>query len=275
MSEDPLEILQAQRERRVPCALATVVETRGSVSARSASKALIGRDGQLLAGWVGGGCAEALVREAALASLASGESRVVEIDLEDEVLGAGMPCGGHMRVFVEPFLPRPMLWILGDGRIAETLGALADGMGLDVTVHAPRATVERFPGAWRLITEDPRYQELRPSDADFVVIATQHKGDYRALEHLLGSPVRYIALIASKRRARRILQRLQAEGHADMDLARVRSPAGLDLGARTPEEIALSVIAEVVAQRRGGSGCALTLALEGRATAESLRLANK
>ncbi len=245
--------LQLQKARQ-PYALATVVEIVGSSSAKPAAKALIDQAGKLLTGWVGGGCAQAMIAETALACLDSGEPKVVEVDLDDEIFGAGMPCGGHMRVYVEPMIPKPQLWLMGHGRIVETLCDFADTLGFEVIVDDPQAKDENFPRASRIITDDPRYQQLLPDNGDFVVIATHHKGDYDSLIQALQSDAYYIALIASRKRSNLVLKRLTAEGLSDACLARIRAPAGLALGAKLPEEIALSIASEMIMLKRGGDG---------------------
>lgn len=262
MRKDILDILVALREQRRPHAVATVIETEGSVSAKTGAKAVIDERGRVVAGWVGGGCAESTVCHAALSCMASGETVIVPIDLNDEVLGAGMPCGGSMRVYVEPVPPRPVLWLMGHGRIAECLCVLGAMAGLDVVVNDPLASEDRYPDAARLVTDDVRYAALNPGAEDFVVIATQHKGDHESLARALASEAGYIALIASRRRAKLVLEYLAAEGLAREDIQRVRTPAGLDLGARGPEEIALSVMSEIVLTRRRGSGLSLALSPE-------------
>lgn len=262
MHKDILDVLVALREQRRPHAVATVIETEGSVSAKTGAKAVIDERGRVVAGWVGGGCAESTVCQAALSCMASGETTVISIDMNDEVLGAGMPCGGSMRVYVEPVLPRPVLWLMGHGRIAECLCALGAMVGLDVVVNDPLASADRYPDAARLVTDDVRYAALKPGAEDFVVVATQHKGDHESLTRALASEAGYIALIASRRRAKLVMDYLAAEGFAREDLQRVRTPAGLDLGARTPEEIALSVTSEIVLIRRRGSGLPLALSPE-------------
>jgi len=254
MAHDTFELEAELRAGRRSFAVATVVETRGSVSARTASKAVIDERGRVLAGWVGGGCAESATCQAALQCIASGETQVIDIDLDDEVLGAGMPCGGHMRVYVEPFIPRPMLWIMGGGRIAEVLCGMADLVGLEVVVIDALADEEHFPAASRLVTDDVDYSQLRPAAGDFVVIASQHKGDHLSMRRALASDAGYIALIASKKRSRLVVDDLRREGASAEELARVSAPSGLDLGARTPEEVALCIVSEMVLLRRGGSG---------------------
>ena len=257
MAKDILDVLLELRGRGEPYAVATVIETTGSSSAKTGAKAVIDRNGRVVSGWVGGGCAEGTCCHAALDALADGRTRVVEIDMEDEVLGVGMPCGGRMRVYVEPVLPKPALWILGHGRVAEVVCQLGDLMGLRVTVIDSAVTRERYPEAAELVTDDLDYARLVPNSDDFVVVATQHKGDHESMTRALKSGARYIALIASRKRARLVLDYLRAQGFGDQDLARVHAPAGLDLGARTPEEIALSIVSEMVLERRDGSGRAL------------------
>ena len=254
MDPELLEVVSSLNRERAAYALATVVETQGSASAKPSSKALIDAQGRLLTGWVGGGCAESAVCKAALDCLETGEATIVDIDLSDEVLGAGMPCGGRMRVFVDPVLPRPQLWLMGHARIAEALCTLADLLGFDVIVDDGGATWQRYVAAKWLITDDLDYSQLAPLPNDFVVIASQHKGDHESIERALASEARYIALIASRKRSGLVLRYLREKGVDRDNLARVVAPAGLDLGGRTPEEIALSVVSQMVMVRRGGSG---------------------
>jgi xanthine dehydrogenase accessory factor len=174
--------------------------------------------------------------------------------MNDEVLGTGMPCGGSMRVFVEPILPARRLWILGHGRIAECLCELAAFMKLKITVIDQGAEPRRFPAAEHIVLDDWSYAHLTPAAEDFVVVATQHKGDHQSMKQALTTPVRYIALIASRKRSRLVMKYLREDGFNDLDLSRVYAPAGFGLGARTPEGIALSVIAEIVACGCNASG---------------------
>lgn len=235
---------------RTPFALSIVVEARGSTSARVGSKAIFDVEGAVMYGWVGGGCAESTIAHAAIEALETEVPQVVDVDLEDEVLGAGMPCGGSMRVYVEPVIPRPTLWILGHGRVAECLCHLGALLSFDVIVDDSMASPDRYPEAKRLIANDPDYGALRPTASDFVIIATQHRGDHESLRRLLASNVGYIALIASRKRTALVIDYLRAAGFDGQALGRIRAPAGIDIGARTAEEIALSVIGEAVLFRR-------------------------
>lgn len=231
-------------------ALGVIVEAQGSSAGRTGAKALFDVEGEVIAGWVGGGCVESTVAHAAVEACATGVPQLVEVDLDSEVLGAGMPCGGRMRVYVEPVLPRPALWILGHGRVAECLCHFGALLGFAVIVDDTMAGTERFPEASHIIIDDPDYTAVTPAAGDFAVVATQHRGDHESLRCLLSSEVGHIALIASRKRAGLVLAYLRKVGFDRQALDRIQAPAGLALGARTPEEIALSVIAETVLVRR-------------------------
>jgi xanthine dehydrogenase accessory factor len=236
-----------------PFAIATVVGVVGSSSARTGSKAIIDPFGKLLLGWVGGGCAESAVRSEALMCIETERPRLITVDMSDEQVGVGMPCGGSMDIFIEPVLPKPELLIVGHGRIAETLAVLGDLMGFSITVNDPAADRSSFPQAERLVTEDFDLTETPIGAKSFVVIATQHKRDHLWLEKALQGNAAYVAKIASRHRANLVLEYLRAGGLPEEKIATVWAPAGLDLGACTPEEIALSVMSQMVALRRGGS----------------------
>lgn len=253
-SGDVLDTMLTLRAGKQAFAVATVIETEGSVSAKTGAKAVIDQDGRVVSGWVGGGCAESSVCQTAMECLRTQETRIVELDMNDEVLGTGMPCGGSARVYVEPVLPKPALWILGHGRVAEAICSIAATVGFDIVVDDPMADHARYPDASRVLVDDIDYSELTAGPDDYVVVATQHKGDHESMPRLLRGNVRYIALIASQKRSGLVLDFLRQEGFTAEELARVHAPAGLDLGARSPEEIALSVVSEMVMQRRGGSG---------------------
>ena len=240
-------------------AIATVVRVEGSSSARRGSKAIIDADGKLLLGWIGGGCAESAVRSETLRCLELGEPLLITLDMTDELLGVGMPCGGKMDVYIEPVMPKPELLIAGHGRIAETLAALAHMLGFRIIVNDPGADQASFPQAERVIAEDFDLNQTPIGPNTYVVIATQHKNDHRWLQRALEGDAVYVALVASQHRAKLVLDYLGAEGVPAGKLARVFAPAGLDVGATTPEEIALSIMSQIVALRRGGTNRSLHL----------------
>lgn len=240
--------------RRESFAVATIVRTQGSSSAKPGAKALIDARGTILMGWVGGGCAESAVRSEAIRCIRSEKPILITLNMQDEVLGVGMPCGGMMDVYIEPVIPMPELLIAGHGQIARTLAKLGALMNFSVTVNDPSADRESFPEAERVVSRDFSLTETPISANAFVVIATLHKNDHLWLQKALASDAAHIALIASAHRARLVLDYLQAEGVPKEKLEKVWAPAGLDLGAASPEEIALSVMSQIVSARRGGSG---------------------
>ncbi len=234
-------------------AIATVVRVEGSSAARRGSKAIIDSSGKLLLGWIGGGCAESAIRSEALKCIETEMPRMITVDMSDEQLGIGMPCGGTMDIFIEPVLPKPELLIVGHGRIAETLATLGHMMGFAITINDASAERAAFPQAEKIVTEDFDLTETPIGSKSFVVIATQHKRDHLWLQKALEGNAAYVALIASRHRAALVFEYLRAAGLPEEKIETVVAPAGLNLGAATPEEIALSVISQMVAMRRGGS----------------------
>ena len=254
MSNEYFEKLAEFNAAEVPFAVATVIKITGSVSAKPGAKSIIDSKGQTVFGWVGGGCAEEAVREASLESMRDGQTRIVPLDLDDEILGVGMPCGGTMEVYVEPYMPHPELMIVGHGRIAEVLAQLAHTVHFSITVNDSVATRETYPMAERLITSDLDFSKMEIGPQTYVVVVTQHKGDQHSIKKALQGNGPYIGLVASTKRAKLVFKYLLDEGVAPEELKRVHSPAGLDFAGTTPEEIALSIVGEMVTVRRGGSG---------------------
>jgi xanthine dehydrogenase accessory factor len=218
--------------RGEPYVLATVTRVVGPASTRRGDRALVTREGTL-EGWVGGACSEHVVVREALAALAEGEPRLVRIgppgadaELPDDVVFAENHCAseGVVEVLIEPCMAAPLLAVIGDSPAARVLGQLARDIG------------------WRLA------DEVMP-DADAVVVATMGRGDEEALAAALATTARYVGLVASARRARSVLATMRDAGIGEESLARVHSPAGLDLGASTQEEIAVAILAQLVAWR--------------------------
>ncbi len=260
------EIAAAQQTRR-PCVLATVVSTRGSVPRAAGAKMLVYGDGGI-SGTVGGGKFEALVIEESLAALAEGTPRLKTYLLrEGEPQSFGAICGGEASVFVEPQTSGEALWIIGGGHCSQAIARLAGDCGWYVGVVEDRpdqAAPERFPGVNRLVTDQaaPAFiagREWLPGDA--LVIVNRHAGlDKEALDAALRRPVPgYVGMMGSRRKVARVFDELATEGHAREALARVHAPIGLDLGAESPSEIAISIVAEVLrfSRRREGGGGSL------------------
>lgn len=256
MRPDVLDAAQALRAREVPFALATVVRREAPVSARPGDKAVIREDGTL-EGWVGGSCAHAAVVTTALRTLADGAPRLLVLDPSPgderrpavDVFPMACHSGGALEIYVEPFLPRPRLVLMGASPIAETLARLGAAAGYRVFVLDAVATRERFPEAETLFPTFRAETAFGPGET-FVLVSTMGHADEEALEAALARAPRYVGLVASRRRFAEVRRVLEARGVPADALDRVRSPAGLDLGARLPEEIAVSVLAEIVRTRR-------------------------
>lgn len=260
------EIAAAQEARR-PCALATVVSTKGSVPRAAGAKMLVYGDGGL-SGTVGGGKFEALVIEEARDAIAAGTPRLKTYLLrEGEPQSFGAICGGEASVFVEPLTAGEALWIIGGGHCSQALARLARECGMYVGVvedRADQAAPERFPGINRLVTDEaaPAFIAGREWTAgDALVIVNRHAGlDKLALDAALRRPVPgYVGMMGSRRKVARVLDELAAEGHGREALARVHAPIGLDIGAESPAEIAVSIVAEILrfSRRRDGGGGSL------------------
>ncbi len=264
MSEDRAVFeaaLAAQQDGR-PAALAIVVETQGSVPRQAGSKMLVWPDGQIV-GTVGGGQMEAFVIAEAQAAMRSGESRVVSYDLADPESGDPGVCGGSVRVYVEPLLPPATVLVIGAGHVGKAVAELAKWLGYRVIVTDDRpgyATSGQIPGMDGYLTVAPgQLAEQAPITARTYVIAVT-RGlivDEALLPALLRTDAPYIGLIGSRRRWMITAEALRAKGVAQADLDRVHAPIGLSIGAETPKEIAVSILAEVIQAQRGGSGKSL------------------
>jgi len=246
------ELCAGLEAARQPYVLATVVRVMGSASAKPGSKAVIDAQGRNLFGWVGGGCAEGLVREESLKALAERQTRIVRVDLDDEVLGVGMPCGGNMEVYLEPRLPPRRLLICGDNRLTRHLAAVAGVLGYAVEVYGPRAAPEHFPSADRV--QAGEWANLAPEAGSTVLIAGDHEDHGTVLRRVLAAQPGYVAMVASRKVAQGLLSALRRQGLPEAEVAAVRTPAGLDLCARTLEEISISVLSELLAWERNRDG---------------------
>lgn len=245
LSDDMAETAQDLRARNEPFAFATIVRTAGTTAAKPGAKALLSADGTILQGWLGGGCTRSAVKKAALQALSAGKPQLVSLAPEsllaekgvsagDEVDGTtfarnGCPSRGTVEIFIEPCLPTPQLLVLGQSPVAQALSALAP----------------RFD--WSVITSSP---EVSTPGQRFVVVATQGHGDLAALKSVLASGSDYIAFVGSRRKYNALAEKLTAAGIEQSQISAVHAPAGLDLGAVTPEEIALSILAQLVQKRR-------------------------
>ncbi|MGB9235940.1 MAG: XdhC/CoxI family protein [Terriglobales bacterium] len=237
-------------------AVATIVNVRGSIPSFKTAKMLVRDDGSIV-GTIGGGCVEAEVWQAAREVMESERPRTLTFDLNnDPKYDTGLVCGGTLEVFVEPILPPAELYIFGAGHVATSLYKIAQIAGFDVTIVDDRETYanrERFPLAHQVIADgfDKAMARLAPSESTYIVIVTRgHRDDMRVLGWAVQTPACYVGMIGSNRKTIRIFEELQKQGVPGHLFERVHAPIGLDIGAITPEEIAVSIMAELIAKRR-------------------------
>ena len=250
--------------------LATVVRTVSVTAAKAGAKAIIRPDGTIVAGWIGGGCAKGAVLKAAREALADGEPRMVSVQPENLLAELGVkpgdnkdgvrfasnmcPSKGTMDIFVEPVLPHPSLVILGASPVALSLAAQARVLGYHVTLAAPSTDLTVQPDADAII-DGYELGELNEAKR-FVVVSTQGKGDEAALRTAVATKACYHAFVGSRRKMASLRAKLLADGGNAAAIDDFKAPAGLDLGAITPEEIAMSILAEITRERRRGQRAA-------------------
>jgi xanthine dehydrogenase accessory factor len=250
--------------------LATVVRTVSVTAAKAGAKAIIAADGTIVAGWIGGGCAKGAVLKAAREALADGEPRMVSVQPENLLAELGVSAGesrdgirfatnmcpskGTMDIFVEPVLPHPSLIVLGASPVALSLAAQARTLGYHVTLAAPSADLTAQPDA-DIVIDGYQLGELNEAKR-FIVVSTQGKGDEAALRAAVAIKADYHAFVGSRRKMASLRAKLIAEGASAAAIDDFKAPAGLDLGAITPEEIAMSILAEITRERRRGQRAA-------------------
>lgn len=242
------------RAARRRFALLTVVETRGSAPRKAGTHLLLADDGESV-GTLGGGAIEFEALGQARAVLASGRALLFHRHLGQDL---GMSCGGEMSVFIEAVEPKPRLFVFGAGTIGRPLVSLAQGCGFDLTVVDGReewARPDRFPGAAVVCRDaETAARELELGPADYACVLTHdHALDERVVRVLVRRPLAFLGMVGSRTKQRAFVERLRAEGITDGEIARLRTPLGLAIGANTPEEIAVSVVAQLIAVRRGVS----------------------
>ena len=249
------EIVKLRQEGRRG-AVATIVNVRGSIPSFETAKMLVRDDGSIM-GTIGGGCVEAEVWQAAREVMESEKPRSLTFNLnQNPKYDTGLVCGGTLDIFIEPILPTALLYIFGAGHVSVNLYKTAKNAGFDVTVVDDReayANRERFPEAKEVIAEDfeKAMARLYPSESSYIVIVTRgHRDDMRVLRWAVQTQARYVGMIGSKRKTIAIFKELTNEGVPAHLFERVHAPVGLDIGAITPEEIAVAITAELIAVRR-------------------------
>lgn len=257
-TEEFIDCLTRMKADNRPFALATVVRTADATSAKAGAKAIVRDDGSMV-GWIGGGCTQGAVKKVAAQAIRDGQARLIRVRPSEapperspeglEEHKSSCPSGGTVEVFVEPMLPRPALIVAGASPTARALCDLGHRMGFAVTSAARADDHVGLPEVERRI-EGFGLAEVSFAGESFIVVATQGKGDGEALRAALATDAVYVAFIGSRRKAETLKRRMVEQGLPEDRVMRLRSPAGLDIGAILPEEIALSVLAEIVQERR-------------------------
>jgi xanthine dehydrogenase accessory factor len=257
MNEEVLPAAAAALERGEPAALVTIVRSNGSTPQRTGAKMLVYADGRTV-GTIGGGCYENDALGKARAAIATGKPALVKYDLNDDFAQeSGLICGGQMEVYIDPIAPEPALYIVGAGHVGWSLARIAADAGFRIHVLDDRekfANADRFPSAETIEVDDIGdwlHRADLPATAYVVVVTRGHTHDFDAVRALAARDLRYLGLIGSRAKVARIFEALEAEGMPAECLARVHAPIGLDIGAITPAEIAVSILAELIAIRHG------------------------
>ena len=254
---DVLEAALRAEQDGEPAALVTVIATEGSTPQKAGAKMLVYADGRIV-GTIGGGCVEAEMTWRARQAIDERRPQNASYDLTPDQAGEdGLVCGGRMQVFIEPVEGTPTLCLFGAGHVSQPLARLAKGAGFRVEVLDDRVKFcnrERFPDADRVVVEDiaTGARELTIGRNTYAVVVTRgHGGDTDALAAVLGRGVRFVGLLGSRPKLVHVVTALEERGLPPEELAQVRCPLGIEIGAVTPEEIAVSVLAEMIAVRRG------------------------
>ena len=242
-------------------ALATIVHTDGSIPSFESSRMLVREDGSTV-GTVGGGCVEADVWAAAKEVMQKESPKKMVFHLNNEAsYDSGLICGGTVEVFVEPILPQPVVYLFGGGHVSTAVAKAAHLAGFGVAVVDDReayANRQRFPMAQQVLTTyEEAFETLQPNGSSYLVIVTRgHKEDMRVLAWAVRTNARYVGMIGSKRKVLSVYKALGKEGYRMEEFERVYAPMGLEIGALSPEEIAISIVSELVAVRRSAGAAA-------------------
>ena len=249
---DVITALQQYRQQESPCTLVILVESEGSVPAKPGAKMLVSADGSTI-GTVGGGALEQQATDMAMEVMATGTPRTTQVHLTEE---AGYACGGHVSLYLEPILPAPQLLICGAGHVGQALCHLAAYAGFAVSVIDDREeflTEELLPQAQHRIISDfiAPFTSMNVSKGTYIVICTRgHTHDFHLVEQAMATPALYIGMLGSRLKRTALIEKLSAAGLDHQHQERLYTPVGLDIGGQTPQEIAVSIVAQLIAQRR-------------------------
>jgi xanthine dehydrogenase accessory factor len=258
MFDSTLQDIIGKQAVNEPIAMAIIVRREGQTSGKPGDKALITAKGEVK-GWIGGGCTRGIVIKEALAAIHEGTPRLVKIQpTEDTPKQHGvntykMTCmsGGSVEVYIEPIMPVSQIKIFGSSHIAKALCQIGKASGFAITVISDHAETEMFPQADKIYSLKS-FDAANSSANDFVVVCTQGENDANSLLAAINLNTQYIAFVASRKKANSIYMGLKKEGIPLEQLANIKTPAGLDINAKTPEEVAISILGQIIQVKRSG-----------------------
>ena len=245
------EALRLEKNER-PYAIATVISVTGSSSARVGDKAIFDEKGQRIMGYIGGGCIENTVSDVAIETLINGIPKTVDIDLDSDTISMGIPCGGNMSVIVEPHMTDSTILVRGEGRIVEVLCSMAKLLNFKIIIHTSKENIhssksnqQLYPDADKIITEVLKVGEI-DEKINYFILATHHSDDDKISLDAIKKGIPYVGVIASQKKADLIKKFFLDNNVSNTQIKNLHSPVGLDLNAKTPEQIALSILSEIV-----------------------------
>jgi xanthine dehydrogenase accessory factor len=256
LHKDLFEVMARLKRNNHPFAVATVIAVKGSSSARMGDKAIYDLSGKRVIGYIGGGCVENRIGQTVIESLADLETKMIDVNLDSDDMELGIPCGGMMTVFVEPQPETPTILIRGMGRVVEVLSQMANTLNFKVLIQTQEDEKDRYDSADEVFTDPLDLDEI-VAKVDYFILATHQRDDHYQTLSALNHGVPFVAVIASQKKAGLIRNHLIENNVSDELMANLHSPAGLDLKAKTAEEIALSIMSEIVMHRNSGSGEAM------------------
>lgn len=236
-----------------PYAIATIIRVEGSSSGKVGDKEIFDEKGQRIMGYIGGGCIENRASDAAIETLIDGIPQVVEIDLDSDTIAMGIPCGGNMSVIVEPQMIDSVILIRGEGRIVEVFCSMAKLLNFKLIVHTSKSNEELYPDADKIITEGLKVEDI-DEKINYFILATHQGNDDKIALGAIRKGIPYVGVIASQKKANLIKEYLLDNNVSESELKNLHSPIGLDLNAITPEQIALSIISEIVMLENRATG---------------------
>ena len=236
-----------------PYAIATIIRVEGSSSGKVGDKEIFDEKGQRIMGYIGGGCIENRASDAAIETLIDGIPQVVEIDLDSDTIEMGIPCGGNMSVIVEPQMIDSVILIRGEGRIVEVFCSMAKLLNFKLIVHTSKSNEELYPDADKIITEGLKVEDI-DEKINYFILATHQGNDDKIALGAIRKGIPYVGVIASQKKANLIKEYLLDNNVSESEIKNLHSPIGLDLNAITPEQIALSIISEIVMLENRATG---------------------